>query len=340
MAKEIGIDLGTSKTVLFSGAKIVLELPSVVTVDSETWEPVYYGEKALQTLGRTPDSLTCVRPIERGVISDYEIAQQMMRRYMTKAFGNKIIRPRVMAALPTGLTEVQHRSVANVIEAAGGRNVSVIEGPVAVAIGLGIDFSKPHGSMIVDIGAGTTDIATLSMGGIAQCSSVKIASGDFDELIMRAVRKEYNVVIGPLTAEHIKKQIGTVVSRPVEIAMTAKGRNLFSGLPQSFEITSSEVFEAIGESANSICNEVRKVLEKTDPDLVADILEDGIYLTGGGSLIHGMDTLLSEYIGTKVIPVDDPTHSVVKGTGIALKNPKLLRNVDFQYRSIQELIVD
>ncbi|MCQ2441306.1 MAG: rod shape-determining protein [Clostridia bacterium] len=340
MATEIGIDLGTSKTVIFSSSKVVLELPSMVTVDNETWEPVYYGEKAKQTLGRTPDSLVCVSPIEHGVISDYDIAEMMLKEYMFEAFGSKIVRPRIMATLPAGLTELQHHSLANVVESGGGRNISVIEGPLAIAFGLQLDFSKPHGTLIVDIGAGTTDIAVVSMGGISVCDSFKVASGDFDMQIAKYIRKEFNIEVGPLMAESIKKQIGTVLQRPVEVAMVAKGRNVFTGLPESFEITSSEVYEAIKETAYAICNAIRSVLSKTDPDLVSDIKSDGLYLTGGGSLMKGMSNFISDFCGTKVHLLDDPTHSVVKGAAAALKHPELLKNVNYQLRSIKELIIE
>ncbi len=340
MATDIGIDIGTSKTVIFSSSKVVLEQPSVVTVDFDTWEPIYYGDKAKQTLGRTPESLVCVMPIEHGVIADYDISESMLREYMSKAFGNKIIRPQIMATLPAGLTELQHHSLSNVVESAGGRNISVIEGPLAVAFGLGLDFSSPRGSLIVDIGAGTTDIAVVSMGGIAVCDSFKTASLDFDAQITRYVRKEYNIEIGPLMAENIKKEIGGVVERPFEIAIVAKGRNIFTGLPESFEITSDEVYEAVKETADSICNAIRSVIMKTDPDLVADINTDGLYLTGGGSLIYGMDKLIAEYLSTPVHMLEDPTHSVVRGAAAALRHPELLKNVNYQLRSIKELIIE
>lgn len=340
MATDIGVDIGSSKTVIFSSSKIVLEKPSVVTVDADTWEPLYFGEKALQTYGRTPESLVCVHPIINGTIADLELAEAMLKNYMSEAFGRKIFKPRVMSALPTGVTELQHHSMAQVIEAAGGRNVSVIEDPIAVAIGLGLDFTVPKGSLIVDMGAGTTDIATISVGGIAQCDSFKIAGNTFDELIIKYIRKEYGVEIGPLTAEKLKKQLSTVIKRPVEIAVVAKGRNIFTGLPQTLEVTSTEIYDVIIDTALSICNAVRKVLEKTDPDIVADIMEDGIYLTGGSSLINGMPELFENYFGTKVHIDSDPTHSVVRGAAIALKNSELLNNVDFQYRSIKELAIE
>lgn len=340
MATDIGIDIGSSKTVIFSSSKVVLELPNVVTVDSESWEPVYFGEKAKQTVGRTPDSLTCVFPIERGAISDYDIAEIMLKNYMEQAFGNKILRPRIMATLPPGLTELQHHSLANAVEAAGGRNVSVIEGPLAVAFGLGIDLNAPKGTLVVDIGAGTTDIAVISMGGIAVCDSFKTASSDFDAQIIKYVRKEYNIEIGPLTAEDIKIKVGSAIKRDIEVAVVAKGRNVFSGLPESFEISSGEVYDAISETIDSICNAVRQVLNKTNPDLVADITNEGMYLTGGGSQLFGLDSKMSEYFGLKVIVPNDPAHSVVKGAAAAIKNPELLKNVDYQMRSVKELIIE
>ena len=337
MATDIGIDLGSSKTVIFSSSKVVLELPNVVTVDAETWEPIYFGEKAKQTQGRTPDSLMCVNPIEHGVIADYDIAEAMLKNYMEQAFGNKILRPQIIATLPAGLTELQHHSLANVVESAGGRNITVIEGPLAIAFGLGIDFSVPHGTLIVDIGAGTTDVAVISLGGIATCDSFKTASNDLDSQIIRYIRKEYNIEIGPLTAESIKIKVGTAVKRDIEIAMIAKGRNVFTGLPESFEISSSEVFEAISATINSICNAIREVLNKTDPDLVADIMRDGMYLTGGGSKLNGFADKISDYLGIEVHQLDDPTHSVVKGAAVAIKKPELLKNVNYQLRSIKEL---
>lgn len=340
MATEIGIDLGTSKTVIFSSSKIVLELPNAVTVDNDSWEPIYFGEKAKQTLGRTPDSLTCVSPIERGVIAEYDITEAMLKDYMKTAFGNRILRPQIMATLPPGLTELQHHSLANVLESAGCRNVSVIESPLAIAFGLGLDFSTPHGTLIVDVGAGTTDIAVISLGGIAACDSFKTASLDFDAQIIRYIRREYNIEIGPLTAESIKIKIGSAVKRDIEVAMVAKGRNVFTGLPESFEISSSEVYNAIKDTVNSICDAIRQVLSSTDPDLVADITADGLYLTGGGSQLFGLDKKIEEYTGIAVHLLPDPSYSVVKGAAVALKHKELLKNVNYQLRSIKELEVE
>jgi len=340
MATDIGIDLGSSKTVIFSSSKVVLELPNVVTVDSDSWEVVYTGEKAKQTLGRTPESMQTVFPIEHGVIADYDLTEYMLKEYMGQAFGNKVLRPRIMATLPAGLTELQHHSLANVVEAAGGRNITVIESPLAIAFGLGLDFSVPHGSLIVDIGAGTTDVAVISMGGIATCNSFKVASFDIDAQIIRYVRKEFNIEIGHLTAESIKMKVGTAIERDVEIAVVAKGRNVFTGLPESFEITSSEVYEATKDILDTICNAIREVLNKTDPDLVADIMNDGMYLAGGGSLLSGLAQKIEDYLGIKVHHLEDPAHSVVKGAAVAIKKPHLLKNVDYQMRSIKELEIE
>ena len=340
MAMQIGIDLGSYKTVISEQNRIVVEQPSIVTVDSDGFSPVYFGDTAKASLGRTPETLTCVKPIEHGVIADYDIAFFMLSEYMKRAFGNKVIRPSVIACLPTGLTELQHHSLADVIVDSGGRNVTVIESPLAACFGLGIDMSSPKGSMIVDIGAGTTDVATISLGGIVQCGSFNLASYDFDDAIAKYIRRAYNIEIGELTAESIKKQIGSVVSRDVEITVIAKGRNLRTGLPQSFEITSREIYDTVYDTAIQICNSVRKVMERTDPDIVADIMESGIYLTGGGSLINGMSSFMSEFIGTKVIMAPDPLHSASKGMAVAAKNPKLLKNIDYQLRSIKELIIE
>lgn len=340
MSLEIGLDLGTYKTVIYSGGRIVVEQPTVVTVDSETFEPVYFGDKAKSSLGRTPDMLTCIRPIEGGIISEYDIALSMLREYMNKAFSNKIIRPKVIACLPTGLTELQHRSMSQVIEESGGRSISVIESPLAVALAAGVDFDAPKGSMVVDIGFGATNIAVISLGSIVQCDSFKVASYNFDEAIIKYVRKEYNIEIGELTAEDIKIQIGSVVKRPVEITMVARGRNLITGLPESFEITSDELFDVLFETAITICNAVRKVMEKTDPDMIGDITEEGVFLAGGGSQINGMVELMSEFLGVKINHLPDPSHSVIKGVSAAFRNPRLIKSVDYQMRSIKELTIE
>lgn len=337
MATEIGIDLGTSKTVIFSGSKIILELPSVVTVDAETYKPIYFGEKAKATIGRVSDVYECVYPIKNGMIADYDVSEAMIKEYMKTAFGNKIVRPQVVATLPTGLSELQHHSLYNVLESGGCRNITVIESPLATAIGLDIDISLPKGNMIVDIGAGTTDIAVVSLGRIVESDCFEVASSDFDSAIVDYVRKHFNVAIGLLTAEVIKKEIGTVVKKPIEITAIAKGRSLISGLPDTFEITSNEIYTAIKPAFTKICNAVKKVLERTEPDLLADISENGIYLCGGGSQISGMAELLEDSLGVKINSVDDPSHSVARGAAASLKKPQLIRSFNYQLHSIEKL---
>lgn len=340
MSVDIVLDIGTSKTVICARGKILLEQPSVVTVDSETFSPVYFGDDAKATIGRTHEALTTVKPIEHGIVSDYDIAVSMLSKYMVDCFGSKVIRPSVATSLPTGLTEMQHHTLTKVIEESGGRNVIILEGPLAVAIGLDIDFSSPKGNMIVDIGAGTTDISVISMGGLVQSHSDHIASDDFDDAIVKYVRRKHSIEIGYLTAEAIKKQIGTVVRRSVDITMIARGKNLLTGLPQSFEITSAELYETMFETAVLICNAVRKVIERTNPDIISDIMEKGIYLTGGGSLTNGMPQFMGEFLGTKIIPAQDPTHSVARGLSMAIKKPQLLKKATKQLRFIKDLIIE
>lgn len=340
LAIDIAIDLGTSKTTLYSGSKIVLEQPSVATVDTDTWEPLYFGEDAYRMVGRIPDTLSTVFPISRGAISDYNVTEAMLTHYMRQAFGQRIIKPRVIISVPTGLTTVQHRSIANAVEAAGGRNTCIIESPVASAIQLGANVDEARGCMIIDIGAGVTDIAVLSMGGLVEYTSETTASGDFDDAIMKYIQRERHILIGLQTARNIKTQIGSALHRDMEVTATAKGQNLFSGLPNTFEITTNEVHTAIKGCLDTICRAVRKVTEKTPPDILADIMADGIHLTGGGSLLYGMDTLLSEFTGIKVTRAENPAQTAVLGAGKALKNPQLIQNGDYLFRSIQDLIVE
>ena len=340
MSVDIVLDIGTSKTLIYGRGRPLLEKPSVVTVDFETFEPVYYGDDAKLTLGRTPEVLTTIKPIEHGVISDYDIAVSMISKYLLDCFGSKVIRPRIATCLPTGLTEMQHHTLTKVLEESGGRNIVIVESPLAIALGLDIDFNSPKGSMIVDIGAGTTDIAVISMGAVVGSHSEHTASDDFDEAIVKYVRRKHNIEIGYLTAEEIKKQIGTVVRRSVDITMIARGKNLLTGLPQSFEITSAELYETMFETAVLICNAVRKVLEKTNPDILADIMEEGIYLTGGGSLTNGMLKFMGEFLGVKIIPTQDPAHSVARGLSAAIKRPLTLRKLTNHHRFIKDLIIE
>lgn len=340
MPIDLAIDFGTSKTVLLSGNKILLEQPSVATVDSETWEPVHFGDTARDMIGRLPEHLETVFPIQRGMIADYDLAEQMLTDYMTKSLGKHLIKPRVIIAMPSGANSIQRRSLENAAEIAGGRKVQVVDSAVAAALGMGIDFSRAGGKMIVDIGAGVTDIAMLSAGGIVQCDSAPIGSMDFDDAIVKYVRKEFNIFIGNLTAEDIKKQIGSVVPRKEEVVIKAKGRNLFSGLPELFEITSTDVYLAMKDTAAALFQAINSVVERTPPDIVADVMCDRIHLTGGGALTNGMCDMIAENLNADVYVREDAEYSVVKGAQAALKQPELLKNIDYQLKNIQDLIVE
>lgn len=340
MPIDIAIDFGTSKTVLVCGGKIVLSQPTVAAVDSETWQPLCFGDKAKSMIGRTPEAIETVFPIQRGMIADYDVAEQMLKEYMDMSFGKRLIKPRIIIAMPEGATSIQRRSVANAAETAGGRRVQIVDTAVAAALGMGLDFLAPDSKMVVDIGAGVTDIAILSSGGIVQCNSAPVGSLDFDEAIIKYVRKECNVLIGNLTAEEIKKQIGAVVPRKERIVITAKGRNIFSGLPQTFEVASPDIYRAMKDTAAAICTAVKDVIERSAPDAVADVMADKIYVTGGGALVNGMAELLEDYLNCKVEIANDPEYSVAKGALIALKNPELLENTDYSLRNLEDLIVE
>ena len=337
MPAGIGLDLGTSKTTIVIGKTVVLNEPSVVSVETDTGEPIQYGQEAYKMIGRTPDRITPICPIERGVIANFDAAEQMLRHFMRCALGNKMVRPRVMVTAPNSVTAVQRRSLTDAAVSSGARIVDFIEAPVAAAIGIGIDFVKPHGTIVVDIGAGTIDVAVLSMGGLAQCESTKLGSRDFDDAIIRYVRREHNILIGARTAEHIKKHVGSVVHRSVDIVMKAKGRNLFTGLPEMFEITANDVCDATADVSFAICNSVQSVLEKTPPELVGDIATDGMYVTGGGSLIYGMQQMLSAYTGIPANLVSDPFTCVAKGAAKACEDPALLQNGDIEGRMLSDL---
>lgn len=340
MATDIVLDVGTYKTTLFSGGKVVLEEPSVVAVDTNTWEPIAFGLEAKAMFGKTPDSISIIFPIERGVVSDYDIAESMVVHFIKKIFGNRIVKPRVIVIVPSGVTTVQHHSLANAVAAAGCRNISTIDTTIATAIGLGTNLDKPRGSMIIDIGGGITNISTISLGGIAQQDTLRVGSIDFDDDIEKYVRREKNIYIGGQTAERIKRVVGSAVKRDFNITINAKGRHVFSGMPETFEISSDEVYDAIYDRLLLICKAAQAVLEKTDPDIVSDISVDGIKLIGGGAAMYGMDKLLSQYLDVDVEYIDDPKRSPSAGAERVLKNPKILTLHDFKYRSIQNLIVD
>jgi len=340
MRSDIGIDFGTDTTRIFMGRSIVLSRPTVITIDNDTGEPKAYGDEAYQMIGRTSDRLTSVCPIQNGTIADFEAAELLLKQYFSEVSGKKLLRPRTMVAIPGNITAVKQRSVVDALESAGARNVCLIEAPLAAAIGLDVDFSTPRGVTVVDIGKGTTDIAVLSMGGLARCESLPIGSGSFDEEIVRYIRREYNVNIGILTAERIKKTIGCVKPRDWEVGMTVSGLNVFTGLPQSVEVDTTRLYEVMMVTAEEIIGSIQRVFEQTAPEMVADTAKDGLILTGGGSLTFGMPELLSVRLGLQVHRVEDPLNCVVKGIGKALNNSKVLKNGDYRFRSLEDLTIE
>lgn len=321
---DIGMDLGTATVLVYiKGKGIVLREPSVVAIDKNTNKLLAVGEEARRMLGRTPGNIIAIRPLRDGVISDYDITERMLKYFLNKVCGNsfsKLFKPRIMVCVPSGVTEVERRAVIDAAMQAGARKTYLIEEPIAAAIGAGIDISKACGSMIVDIGGGTTDIAVISLGGIVVSSSIKVAGDKFDEAIVRYMRKKHNIMIGERTSEELKINVGTVYPRVQEVSMDIRGRNLVSGLPKTITITSTEIMEALEEPISSVVEAVHAVLERTPPELAADISDRGIVMTGGGSLIYGLDKLLQEKTGINVIIADDAISCVALGTGKALDN--------------------
>jgi rod shape-determining protein MreB len=325
--KDIGIDLGTSTVLInIKGKGIVLKEPSVVAVDKNTEKIVAIGTDALKMMGRTPGNIVAVRPLREGVISNYELTQQMLKFFIKKIGANFLFKPRIMISVPSMITEVEERAVFDAASQAGARKVFLIEEPIAAAIGAGIDISRPCGNMVIDIGGGTTDIAVLSLKDISVSTSIKIAGDRFDETIIKYIRKQFNVLIGERTAEEIKIKIGCVYPRDEISTMTVKGRCLITGLPKMIEVNSEQIQRALTETAMAICEAVHSVLENTPPELVGDISTNGIVMTGGGSLLFGLDKLISNLSGVPVRVADDAVSCVAKGTGKALENLNQLQD--------------
>ena len=314
---DIGIDLGTASILVYiRGKGVVLKEPSVVAFDRDTNKIKAIGEDARLMLGRTPGNIVAVRPLRQGVISDYTVTEKMIKHFIQKVLGKKSFRkPLVSVCVPSGVTEVEKKAVEDATFAAGARDVKIIEEPIAAAIGAGIDISKPCGNMIVDIGGGTSDIAVISLGGTVVSASIKIAGDDFDEAIVRYMRKKHNLLIGERTAEEIKINIGSAYRRPEVLTMEVRGRNLVTGLPKTTVVTSEETLEALREPAIQIVDAVHNVLERTPPELAADIFDRGIVMTGGGSLLNGLDQLIEEKTGITTVVAEDPLTAVAIGTG-------------------------
>ncbi|MBE5943847.1 MAG: MreB/Mrl family cell shape determining protein [Lachnospiraceae bacterium] len=317
-SSDIGIDLGTASILVYvKGKGVVLKEPSVVAYDRDTNRIRAIGEEARLMLGRTPGNIVAIRPLRQGVISNYDITEKMLKYFIQKAVGKSFFgrRPRISVCVPSGVTEVEKKAVEDATYQAGAREVFIIEEPVAAAIGAGIDISRPCGNMIVDIGGGTTDIAVISLGGTVVSTSIKVAGDDFDDAIVRFMRKRHNLLIGERSAEEIKINIGTCYKRPENITMDIRGRNLVTGLPKTVTVSSDETEEALREVTAQIVDAVHSVLEKTPPELAADIADRGIVLTGGGSLLHGLEDLIEENTGITTMTAEEPLTAVAIGTG-------------------------
>lgn len=317
LSADIGIDLGTASILVYiRGKGVVLKEPSVVAFDRDTNKIKAIGEEARLMLGRTPGNIVAVRPLRQGVISDYTVTEKMMKYFMQKAMGKKTFRkPRISVCVPSGVTEVEKKAVEDATYQAGAREVAIIEEPIAAAIGAGIDISRPCGNMIVDIGGGTTDIAVISLGGTVVSTSIKIAGDDFDEAIVRYMRSKHNLLIGERTAEDIKIKIGNAFPKAEITTMDVRGRNLVTGLPKTVEVSSEETQEALRTPTTQIVEAVHSVLEKTPPELAADVADRGIVLTGGGALLRGLEELIEDKTGINTMTAEHPMTCVAIGTG-------------------------
>ncbi len=314
---DIGIDLGTASILVYvRGKGVVLKEPSVVAFNKESGKVQAIGEDARLMLGKENNNIQVVRPLRKGVISDYTVTESMMKYFIQKALGKRLIRkPRIAVCVPSQVTEVERKAVEDATYQAGAREVEIIEEPIAAAIGAGIDIFKPCGNMIVDIGGGTTDIAVISLGDTVVSASIKVAGDDFDEAIVRHMRKKHNLLIGERTAEDAKIKIGTAFRRSEPDYMDVKGRNLVSGLPNTITISSDEMEEALKETTSQIVEAIHSVLERTPPELAADIADRGIVLTGGGSLLRGLEELIEHHTGINTMTAEDPMTAVAIGTG-------------------------
>ncbi len=317
--QDIGIDLGTATVIAYvKGKGIVLREPSVVAVDSNTNDVLAVGREARRMLGRTPGNIVATRPLREGVISNYTVTERMLKYFISRVCGRFVFAPRIMICIPSQVTEVEKKAVIDAATQAGARKVYLIEEPIAAAIGAGIDISKPCGNMVVDIGGGTTDIAVISLGGSVVSTSLKVAGDKVDEYIVKYIKKKHNIMIGERTAEDLKINIGCVYPKIQDTEMDIRGRDLIDGLPKTVTVYSSEMLEALIEPALMIVDAVHSVLERTPPELAADISDKGIYMTGGGCLVDGLDKLLQEKTGINVMIAQDAISCVALGTGKAL----------------------
>ena len=320
LAKDIGIDLGTASVLVYiKGKGVVLNEPSVVAIDKNTGRLLKVGAEAQAMLGRTPGNIVAIRPLRDGVISDYDMTERMLKEFIRKVTGGfHLFPPRIMVCVPSGITEVEERAVIDAGRQAGARRVYLIEEPVAAAIGAGIDITKPDGHMVVDIGGGTSDIAVISLSGVVESASIKVAGDQFNEAIVKYMRRKHNILIGERTAEQMKMEIGCVYPKEEEATIEIKGRCLMTGLPKTITVNSTEMMEAFEEPVERILEAVHNVLECTPPELVADISNNGIVMTGGGSLVDGFDKLITARTGIHTVVAEDAISCVAEGTGKSL----------------------
>ncbi len=329
-SNDLAIDLGTANTLVHvQGQGIVLREPSVVAINAQTKEVQAVGQQAKQMLGRAPGSIVAIRPMKDGVIAHFEVTEQMIRHFIQKVHNNRktLVRPRVVIAVPSGITQVEKRAVRDSAESAGAREVFLIEEPMAAAIGVGLPVQEPTGNMIIDIGGGTTEVAIISMSGIVYSKSVRIAGDEMDEAIVNYIKRKYNLLIGERTAEEVKIAIGSAYPMDKRMTLEVKGRDLVAGIPKTLVISDEEIREALTETFGTIVEAVKIALERTPPELAADIVDKGVVVAGGGSLIKGLDTLLKEATGLPITLADDPLSAVALGAGKVLGDRELLRKV-------------
>jgi rod shape-determining protein MreB len=328
-SNDLGIDLGTANTLVFvRGKGIVLREPSVVAIHNDTKQVLAVGSEAKQMLGRTPGNIVAIRPMKDGVIANFEITEAMIKYFIQRVHNRKtLVRPRVIIAVPSGITQVEKRAVRDSAESAGSREVYLIEEPMAAAIGVGLPIQEPSGNMIVDIGGGTTEVAVISMSGIVYSKSVRVAGDEMDEAVLNYIKRKYNLLIGERTAEEIKITIGSAYPLAKRKTMEVKGRDLVAGIPKTLIISDEEIREALSETFATIVEAVKTALEKTPPELAADIVDKGIIIAGGGSMIPGLDQLLREETGLPITTAEFPLNAVVEGTGKVLEEIELLKKV-------------
>jgi rod shape-determining protein MreB and related proteins len=329
LGRDLAIDLGTANTLIYArGTGIVLDEPSVVAINVNDGRPVAVGVEAKRMMGRTPNHIKAIRPLKDGVIADFEVCEKMLRYFIQKVHASKWSKPRMIICVPSGITGVEQRAVKDAAEYAGARKpVHIIEEPMAAAIGADLPVHEPSGNMVVDIGGGTTEVAVISLGGIVTAQSVRVAGDELDDAILQYVKKEYSLAIGDRTAEEIKIQMGSAWPMEEELTADIRGRDLVSGLPRTIQLTTEHVREALAEPVSAIVDAVKTTLDKTPPELAADIMEDGIMLTGGGALLGGLNQRLSHETGMPIRVADEPLYSVVIGSGRALENIDAMRGL-------------